>query len=254
MYQLPIEQQVLLVLQGGGLAWLCLRLWLSGLHRIYVWFFAYLLLELLQILVPFVVPVNTLLYRDVFVSSEILVVCGYVLVVLELYSIILRGLVGIASLSRKYIKITLGIAIVASLLVLRLEKSQDTLTGYLFIFERTVVLSLAFFLLLIALFLAYYPVPLTRNAIVYLVGYAALFLAHATALFINNLGYYLDRLWGDSLMVVYALCIAFWLFNLNERGERRTVVLGHQWNRADEARLLSQLEAVNNNLLRTARK
>ncbi len=114
MYQLPIEQQVLLILQGGGLAWLCLRLWLAGLHRIYIWFFAYLLLELLQILIPVVVPVNTLLYRDAFVSSEILVVCGYVLVVLELYSIILKGLVGIASLSRKYIKITLGVAIVAS--------------------------------------------------------------------------------------------------------------------------------------------
>ncbi|HTR36050.1 MAG TPA: hypothetical protein VMH80_09125 [Bryobacteraceae bacterium] len=243
-----------MILQGVALAWLCLRMWLTGLYRTYVWFFAYLLLELLQILVPFIVPINTRMYRDVFAATQFLVICGYVLVVLELYSIILRSLVGIASLSRKYIKITLGVAIVASLLTLGLQEPQNTITGYYFMFERTVVLSLAVFLLLIAGFLIYYPVPLARNAIVYLAGYAALFLAHATALFINNLGYYLTRLWGDSLMAVYTLCIAFWLFNLNEQGENSTVALGHKWSRGDEARLLAQLEAVNNTLLRTARK
>jgi hypothetical protein len=254
MHRLPIAQQVLLAIQGVGFLALCVRLWWVGLHRVYVYFFTYLMLELLQILVPIFVPVQSLAYRNAFVVTEVLIVCSYALVVMELYSTILRDLAGIASVSRRYIKITLGLAILVSVLPLSLEKRADTVTAYLFVFERAVVSSLVVFVLLITGFLVYYPVPLNRNVIVYLLGYAVLFLTQATTLFINNLGYYLNQVFGTLLMGVYAACLLLWLFALDRRGENKTVVMGHQWNRADEARLLSQLEAINRSLLRVARK
>jgi len=254
MHRLPIEQQILLAAQAIGIAVLCFRLWRTGLHRIYVWFFGYLVVELAQILVPIVIPIGSQMYRNAFTAVEALSVCCYVLVVLELYSIILGGLAGIATWSRRYIKVTLAVAIVASLLALGLEKPPDTVTGYLFSFERAVILSLALFLLLLGTFLVYYPVPLNRNVLVYLTGYAVLFLPRCAITILNNMGYHLNRLWGSLLMGVDVLCLLFWVAGLSRQGETRTVVLGHQWNRADEARLLAQLEAVNDSLLRAGRK
>ena len=254
MHQLPVAQQILLSVQGVALVVLCVRLWFAGLHKVYVYFFGYLVLELLQILIPVLMPVESRVYRDAFVISEVMIVGCYALIVLELYSIILRDLSGIASVSRRYIKVVLGLAILLSLLPLSVEKPPQALTAYLFIFERPVVSSLVVFLLLIAGFLVYYPVPLSRNAIVYLLGYAVLFLTHAATLFVNNLGYYLGRMFGTFLMGVYAACLLFWLFALSRQGENKTVVLGHQWNREEEARLLSQLDAINRSLLRAARK
>jgi len=254
MHRLPLEQRIYLVFQSLALVALCVRLWRAGLHKVYVYFFSYLLFELLQTLIPLALPLESRGYRNAFVATEALVICCYALMVLELYSIILRDLAGIASVSRRYIKIILGFAIIISMLPLRLEKPPDTLTGYLFIFERPVVSSLVVFLLLLAGFLVYYPIPLNRNVLVYLLGYMLWFLADATTIFINNMGYYLTHLWNAVLMVAYTACLVLWLVALDRRGETKAVVVGHQWNLADETHLLSQLEAINDSVLRKTHK
>jgi len=254
MNQLPFEQQVLALLQIAALLALCSKLWWSGLYRIYVFFFSFLVLELLQALIPVLVPIQSRLYRDLFVGSDGLIVAFDALVVLELYSIILGDLRGIASVARRYIKVTLALAILISLLPLRIEKTPNTLTGYLFIFERPILSSLVVFVLLICGFLAYYPVPLGRNVIVYLTGYALYFLTTATMAFINNLGYFWNRQKSNVDMGVAVACQAFWLLALSRQGEKKRVVLGHQWNLDDEQRLLAQLEAINASLLRSGRK
>jgi hypothetical protein len=232
---------------------LCAKLWWSGLYKTYVFFFSYLVLELGQAFIPLLVPLNGTLYADIFVVSQTLIVCSYAFVILELYSVILRNLQGIASLARRYIKITLGFAILVSLIPLVMEKTPNTLTGYLFIFERPILSSLILFVLLISAFLVYYPVPLSRNVIVYLTGYALYFPAIATMAFINNLGYFWNRQKGNVDMGVSVICLLFWLFALSRQGEKRRVVVGHHWNPGDEQRLLAQLEAVNASLLRSGR-
>src|SRR5271170_2151372 len=230
MNQLPIEQQALALLQIAALLALCTKLWWSGLYKIYVFFFSFLVLELLQALVPVLVPLQSRLYRDLFVASDGLIVAFDALVVLELYSIILGNLRGIASVARHYIKITLALAILISLLPLRIEKTPNTLTGYLFIFERPILSSLVVFVLLICGFLVYYPVPLGRNVMVYLTGYALYFLTTATTAFINNLGYFWNRQKSNVDMGIAVACQVFWLLALSRRGEHKRVVLGHQWN------------------------
>jgi hypothetical protein len=254
MSQLPIEQQVLAVVQIVVLLALCSRLCWNGLHKIYPFFFSYLVLEFLQALLPVLVPLQSRLYRDLYVVSEGLIVAFYAFVVLELYSVILRDLEGIASVARRYIKITLAFAVLLSLLPLGIEKPTSTLTGYLFIFERPILSSLIVFVLLISGFLVYYPIPLGRNVIVYLAGYALYFLTIATTAFINNLGYFWNRQKGNIDMGVSVACLVFWLLALSREGEKKRVVVGHQWNPGDEQRLLTQLEAINASLLRSRRK
>jgi hypothetical protein len=254
MHQLPIEQQILLVTQIVALVALFARMSWDGLYKIYIYFFGYLLVELLQLLIPVFVPLDGLLYRDSYVASQALVICFSALVVLELYSIVFRGLPGIGTVARRYIKVILVLAVVVSLLPLGLETTPNTLTGYLFIFERPVMTSLLILILMITVFLLYYPVPLGRNVPVYLIGYAVYFVTNATTIFIRNLGHYWSRPISDVQMVVYFTCLMFWLFALNRAGETRSVVVGHHWNPSDERKLLAQLEAINASLLRSARK
>ena len=254
MHQLPIEQELFLTAQIGTLVALCIRLWWSSLYKTYPYFFGYLVLELLQTLLPVFVAVNSRMYRDWYVVSQALLICFSALVVLELYSTVLRGWVGIGNVSRRYIKLTLGIAIALSLLHLILEKPPNTLTGYLFIFQRPIVSSLLIFILLITAFLLYYPIPIGRNVLIYLMGYAVFFITNATSIFVRNLGYYWARPISDVNMAVYEICLAFWLLALHRSGEGKRVVPGHHGSPQDEERLLARLEAINTSLLRAGRK
>jgi hypothetical protein len=254
MRQLPIEQQVLAVVQIAVLLALCSKLCWNGLYKVYAFFFSYLVLDLLQALIPVFVPLTSPIYRDSYVASQGLIICSYAFVILELYSVTLRNLEGIAGVARRYIKITLVFALLLSLLPLVVEKAPNTVTGYFFIFERPILSSLIVFVLLIGGFLAYYPVPLGRNVMIYLTGYALYFLTVATTAFINNLGYFWNHLKGTADMSVSVLCLLFWLVALNRQGENKRLVTGYHWKPGDEQRLLAQLEAINASLLRSGRK
>jgi hypothetical protein len=255
MHQLPIEQQILLVVEIVALACLCLRMWVAGLHKIYVYFFGYLVLELLQTLIPLLVPFDSRLYRDAFVGSQVFIVAFYALVVLELYSKVLSDLPGIASTARRYIKIVLAAGVGIALLTTGLETPRTTLTGYVHSFERIVMSSLVVFVVCVSLFLVYYPIPLGRNVIIYLMGYAVYFLTRAAiSLMMNNIGVNWNRQLSSIAMTVSVLCLTFWIIALSRQGESRRVVVGHQWNPADEQRLRAQLDAINASLLRASGK
>lgn len=254
MRQLPIEQQILLLLEIAALLTLCVRLWREGLHRIYRYFFVYLGLQLVQTLIPVLVPLQSRMYRDLFVTSQVLMVVFDTLVVLELYSVILHNLEGIARIAGRYVRITLLVAVVIAVTLLRWENNTATMTGYVFAFERTVMSILVVFLLLMSAFLVYYPVPLGRNVIVYMAGYTMYFVTATVVTMIQNLGFFWARLLGGIDMGVLVGCLLFWLVMLNYRGEAKRVVVGHQWNPSDEGRLLAQLEAINTSLLRAGRK
>lgn len=254
MHQLPIEQQILLVAEIGTLAALCLRMWLVGLYKIYGYFFSYLVLEFAQTLIPILVPLESRLYLGLYVASQVLVTTFYALVVLELYSKVLRDLPGIASIARRYIRVTLVAAIVIALLFLYLGKTHATFMGYLLSFERTVMASLVVFVLFVTLFLVYYPVPLGRNVIVYLIGYSVYFLTKAAASLLMNFGQQWDRPLSTALMAVSLGCCIFWCLALGRQGESKRVVVGHQWNPADEQKLRGQLDAINASLVRAGEK
>ena len=250
MPSMPIEQQLLVVLQTGALAGLNLRLWWTGLYRNYPLFFSYLLLGLLQTAVLMWIPFYSMAYRNAWLFTEGFILCAYILVVLELCRVILQGLPGITTVVRRYIQWTIGIAVLSSLLLLTVERVPVSLTGYFFICERAIVSSLVIFVLLLMFFLAYYPVPLNRNVISYSIGYAVYFMTKAVALFVRNLGPASNRQLSTILMGISTACLLFWLVVLSRRGETRAMVVGHQWSAEEEERLLSQLRTVNASLAR----
>ena len=229
-------------------------MWKAGLQRVYVYFFSYLLLVLFESAVLALVGYGTVAYGYVWMATEVLSLCFYTLIVLECYDSVLRDLGGIATISRRYIKITLGIAVISALLLLGLERTPRTVFQYFYTLDRTIISSLVMFVLLINIFLVYYPIPLNRNVIVYSVGYAVYFLTKAAALFARNVSDELQRQISAVLIAVSTACLIFWAFTLNRRGESKTVVIGHKWRAGDEERLLSQLKEINASLGRAARK
>jgi hypothetical protein len=254
MLQLPLYQLLLVLAQTVLLIILVARLWSADLYRIYPFFFGYLLAELLRIAIMSMIPFNGRAYPTFWVVTELIVDCFYTLIVVELYRVVLRDLQGIATTSRRYITRTVVVAILGSLLLLLLEEAPKNPVSATFVVDRAIVFSLVIFILLVSVFLVYYPVRLSRNVVFYSIGYAVYFLTKATALFVRTLGHYVAPQVSTVLMIVFSVCLFFWIFTLNKQGELRTVVIGHKWKSDDEARLLSKLKDINAHLVAAGKK
>jgi hypothetical protein len=254
MHRLPSEDVVFLIVQTAALVGLSFRIWWFRLYRAYPSFFCYLLATILQTVVLAITVTDRTHYQYAWMATEGLVVCFYALIVLECYTIAFRDLPGIASFSRRFIKVGLGIAMVISLLLLGLEQTPNGSVAMFLIFERVIVASLVIFVLFILGFLAYYPVSLSRNVIVYSIGYSVYFLDKAVLLLLVNRTHEGSQLVSTLLIVVSTICLVLWLFGLNPLGETKAVVVGHRWKPGDEERLLSQLQVINERLIRAARK
>jgi hypothetical protein len=246
--------QALLALQFVAFPLLILRICTAGLWRKYPFFTAYLLAEFVQLFIPYIFPFTSRAYGYAFVFSEAPIVALYVLVVLELYSKVLDPLPGIALESRRYIKVSMAVASVVSLSLLFYEGAATNLVARFLVFERAIVFSLVLFVLFIVGFLVYYPIALSRNIIVYSMGYAFLFLVKAAATFGRNLGVVDYPLVNDVLLGITSFCLVFWIVFLSRGGETTRMVIGHSWNRRDEQRVKEQMEAMNAMLDRLRRK
>src|SRR5215472_13121810 len=86
-----------------AMAALTARLFTIGLFRQYPFFTSYLVMSLAQWAVGKSVTPGTHLYAVIFMITEGLIVSLFAFVVLELYSIVLRDLQGLATTSRRFI-------------------------------------------------------------------------------------------------------------------------------------------------------
>lgn len=249
MFRLLSDENLLLYVQLAAIAGVLIRFVTSGLYRTYRFFFTYLLVFAVQAFYPLTMNRDSDYYAYIFLATEGVIILLYALIVLELYSLVLRELPGIASISRRYIKIALAAAILVALLVLQFEQTPQNAISRFFSFESTIVCSLVFFVLLITLFLVVYPIPLSRNVIFYSIGYAFYFSTKAVALFLRNTGHQGDK-FGLSLLAGATACLFFWIFSLSKAGEKKTIVVGHKWSNKDEKRLIEQLDAINEILMR----
>jgi hypothetical protein len=118
-------------------------------------------------------------------------------------------------------------------------------------------LSMAIFLILISLFMAWFPVRMRRNVLIYITGFIVWSLSRSAAVHLGT------RFPGNKPvmlsinlveMFIGIGCLLYWLLGLRREGEARTAVVGHLWNRAEAERLTEQLDAINEGLARMRRK
>jgi len=250
---------------------LCVRLRSQGLHRVYRVFAVYLLFRAARSVALAVLPwacyglwgraygpFENNVYGWVWIVTEPVVWVLQVLVVLELYSLVLQNFKGIVSMGRWVLLAGLTVAIVLSSVTLPSELSHSAqhytmLRGY-FVVSRGLDASLVIFLLFITAFLAWFPVPLSRNVVLYSMVYALYFITDTLAELASNLVG--ARAWTAVNIAgncVDLLCLSVWIVFLNRMGEAQKVVVGHAWTERHEEELMGQLAAINSSLTRSAR-
>jgi hypothetical protein len=197
------------------------------------------------------------MYGTIFlISTPIAWILAY-FVVLELYRIILEDYPGIASVGGKAVTWCMGLAIIVSIAYaipdLRTTSGQFPVLRIYTIVERSIVLGLLLFLVLIQVFLLRYRLRLSPNRIVYATGYALYFgIFVAQDVIFAALGIrvvYTYTLWivaaGNIVLLAGAAL-------LSSKGEVR-VQLESTDSSADRARLQQQLADINRLLSRAAR-
>ncbi len=251
---------------------LYVRLRRQGLQRVYRVFAFYLLFRAARSVALAVLPwacyglwgrpygqFENNVYAYLWTLTEPLVWVLQVLVVLELYSLVLQNFKGIASVGRWVLLTGLTVAIVLSSVTLPSELSHSAqhytiLRGY-FVVSRALDASLVIFLLFITAFLAWFPVPLHRNVVLYSMVYALYFITDTLAKLASNLlgasAWSTVNIAGNC---VDLLCLGVWIAFLNRTGEAQKVVVGHAWTERHEEQLIGQLAAINSSLTRSARR
>jgi hypothetical protein len=183
-------------------------------------------------------------------STEIL----YLLSVLELYGKVLKDLRGLAFAARWAIPIFVTAAAGVSCSLLALEGTPVRYIDYFYRVDLTIITCAVLLVLAATAFLVWFPVRVSRNTVVYSVGYAAYLVPVGAGLFLMNSGHVVRWVASATEGVMSALCLVFWALALNRAGETVNVSPGRQFHPNDEARLLAQLEAANRMMLRVRRK
>lgn len=256
MQSMVWEHRVLLFFIGchGILLW---RLWSEKLAGVYLWLSVFLAAEMLQNAISFPFDPTGNAYVLVFeFSTPVMWLLAY-LVVIELYRLTLEAYPGISSVGRKAVSWCMGLAVAVSILYaipdLRGAGGSEGFIIKIFpILERSTVLGLLLFLVLIQIFLYHYRLPLSRNRMIYVTGYAVYF----------GINMALDIVWTASGIKI-AYSITLWIIAaggviliagaalLSQAGEAK-VTLDPSVD-ADRARLQGQLAEMNRMLTRAAR-
>jgi hypothetical protein len=245
-------------LVGSGLvAW---RLYSLDLYKTYRFFFLIMVLTAARSMALLPFGPRTPAYYEIWVSTEPLLWMSYILVVYELDSLVLKKYQGIYSLGRWFLFAAVAISSIVALLSVMtvtsnaLNSRQPLLYPYA-LFERWAFTSLAIFLFLLLLLVAWFSVPLSRNLLTHITLYSGYF-------FINNVillhwharGKDAIVLTTDTRLLTAIACFACWVFLLSRSGEERVASLRLGRSPLEERRLLGQLQTLNSTLLRTARK
>ena len=246
---------VYIVLLGA----LLVRLVVDRLHRRYRFFAGFLAVDACLTSILLLIPYNTTPYFRAWVIHEIAVVALYFLIVLEMYGLILRDYPGIAGLFRWLMRISVPAAILISLLPAvfafrTLLQSPYPVLSVVMTAESTAVLSVLVFLLVVEAILFWFPLSLSRNVVVYCVGYLVFFTAQAAWLsLVGQLRIAVTGRANVFMQAVSCACLLFWIAGLSGRGEEREMVVGASWRPGERERMRDQLRGMNELLFRVFR-
>jgi hypothetical protein len=248
-------------LTTGLTAAVLVKLWSSGLSKIYKLLFCYLLSDFLSSIGGIVIPFRTKAYGDFYFSAQTLKIVIAAFMLAEMYGRALERTPALAEFLRRTVGYVLAAAGAIPLISLWVDHSASSIAHpYLrafFAFERTMDATMAIFLILISIFVAWFPVRLRRNAIVYIGGFIVWALSRSA--YIYFISHWFNNKYAKLAtnmvdMCIELGCLSLWLFGLRPEGEARTTVVGHLWNREEAERLTEQLAAINDSLERMRRR
>lgn len=246
-------------LTTGLTAAVLIKLWFSGLAKIYRLLSLYLAWDFLTSLVGLRLPYNTTAYGYFYIFSQTIKIAIAAFMCAEIYGLALERTPALAAFLSGIVGYVLAVAALIPLILALTDHSSfkhPVLRAYL-LFEQTMDATMALFLILMSLLIAWFPVRMRRNVISYICGFVVWWLCRSAALHLVSRFSSNRRAVGiinGADMGVVLACLLLWLLGLRREGEVKTAVVGHRWNRAAADRLAGRLEAVNDGLERLRRR
>jgi len=240
-----------------GSALTAARLFQSGLYRQYPIFFAYVIFRVPNGTWAFFLGPKTNAYLLWWTVTGVLGWVFYLLLVLELYRLVLDKYKGIYTLGRRFVFLSVAVAVTISALSLIPKINPQTpqrsrILPYFLAAERGIDFSLAIFILLLLLFLAVFRVPLARNVQIHAAVYSIYFLSNTFVFLLRSVfGLRLKDQLDVLVMATSCGCLIAWLVLLSPKGESVPVPAGPV-SRGEEQRILVHLEALNRTLLKAS--
>jgi hypothetical protein len=232
------------------------KLYAGGLTRTYRYFSCYLLYEVVCALLLMPLRQNTNTYGEIWILSKPMYWVLCLMVLLEVYSLVMALYPGIASMMRWTViaaaTASVGISILSLLVEFRNHNDPFPLLRCAFAVQRTVDTIMAISLLVPVLFILQFPVRLSRNSVTHCLLFSALVGIEAGGLFMRNcLGREFAGILNLAMSTGTILCLLGWIALLNRNGERTEQPVGPLCSPEMEQRLLDQLYAFNQVLLKT---
>ncbi len=246
--------------QIAGFAILFWRLAATKLTGTYSYFTAYVVFQVVRLILAVFIPYRSNAYGYFFFTCEPIVWILSALAILEVYGIVLRYHPGIATWGRWSLMASIGASILLALCTLFVDyqyasEKYPILANFLLL-SRLVTISLLLFVVLITLCLLWFPIVLNRNTVVHCCVFAGYFLIKSATTIVAGL-----LLSGQSLVplniavqLLVALCCALWIVGLSAAGETIPAKIGHYWDPGQEERLMAQLNSINRTLVHSAKE
>lgn len=237
---------------------LALNLVRTGLVSVYRFLFVYLAADVAQTIPLMLLRSHRKSYSWTYVHTQPVKVVLAIFVILELYRVALAQRPALARFGRDAVGYILAAAAVGALALLMLDSSvppgQPKVLHLLFSFERTMDEWMLLFLIVIRVFMTWFPVRMTRNGAIYVAAFAIYFLARAAGLLLVNVVPDFSGRFDVLMLSISFVCLLAWLFALRREGEQITVVTSPRRDPARIRHLTQQLDAMNARLAEIARR
>ncbi len=234
------------------------KMWSQRLHIEYRFLALYLIWDVIGAVALLATPHDDR-YFQLFMALRFVQWILDVLVTLDLVSVITKRYAGITTMARIAVSACLAIATVGALLSALIDlnraPSESQILKAAMLADRTISFSVLAFLGLMLVFLLWFPIKLSLNTVAYAAGFIVMFAARFSADLLGNLlGPSAYQALGTADLAVFSLVLIYWSVRITVRNETADTVVGHSWDRSAELRLVSQLESINQSLLRTSSK
>jgi hypothetical protein len=227
------------------------------LQLVYRWFFVYQVYSVMEscVFLPSI-PVRFMVGRYCVMQAIRTLLTS--LVVLEVYRLTLEERKALARFGRNLVGYALGLSFLASLIRVFFygnpPKDQAVL-HYTLAVLGVVDSTQLIFLVLMGLFLAWFPVRIRKSLVAYFLGFVLYFSALWVILLLAIR--HTAQREVDTFNVIYEVitlaCIAFWVMGMRQSDKDDTTTTGHRWNPEEMERLRTQLDEINEGLERLAR-
>jgi len=237
---------------------LAVKLKWIGLDKPYRALWLYLVWDSLGSLAMLPIPRNITAYAVMYMIVGVGRWVFYFLITLEVVTLLMKRYPGLAGVARQAVRIALIFAALVGIGSATLDVGPGSpypILQYFQLADRTISATALGFMGLILAFLFWFPVRLNKNIAAYSVGFVFLFGSRIVTLLLSNLmGPSRRAILSAATMAIVVLVRVYWIVCMDAAAEAAPVTIGHAWNRAEEQRLLGQLDSINSSLVKAAEK